>query len=89
MLLMPDKKKMASVILAKMSNKDMPEMKIEKEECDCEETDYSLAMADCMKRLVSAIEKKDHQAMALAFEHAFQILESKPHYENESEEKKD
>lgn len=62
-----------------------PDETPETEEYSDEESNHSEAIEACAKDLLTAIESKDHKAIANALADAFVILEQNPHKEVEHE----
>ena len=61
MMMMPDKKNAAGIIVAKLSPEKKVEEKIEEQK---PQSDYSAAKEDAAKKLIAAFEKKDAKMLA-------------------------
>jgi hypothetical protein len=81
MLMKDEKKKMASLIVAKA----LPGMPKDAES-NPPESDDSIAMKTAGEELLSAIEQKDASGLVEALKSLIDMLESQPHEENEPSE---
>lgn len=69
--ILPDKKKMGAVIMAKMSGDGKDEFKQGEET----ELDSSYAFEDAAKRMISAFEAKDPKSLVSAMKEMYQLCE--------------
>jgi hypothetical protein len=74
MMMLPDKKKMVSVIMEKMKP-EMPKMEIEIEG-EQPQSDYQLAKEDAAKKMIEALDKKDAKMLALYLQDFLDMCES-------------
>jgi hypothetical protein len=81
MMMLPDKKKIASVIVDKMKPKSEEPMEEIKSENN--ESDYSMAKEDAAKKMLSAFEKKDSKMLVAALQDFMDMCEME---EDESED---
>ena len=80
-MMLPDKKKIASVIVDKMKPKSEEPMEEIKSENN--ESDYSMAKEDAAKKMLSAFEKKDSKMLVAALQDFMDMCEME---EDESED---
>lgn len=72
MMLMPDSKRIASLLLSRQA----PVSEKMEEVVETDKTDYKLAQEDVMKRFAGAIERKDYMAMFAAFKDMMEICKA-------------
>jgi len=77
MLLEPNKKRLATVIMSKLDKAMSDEQPVEAEG----ESDASIALKDAMSKFIDCVHSKEVGAAVEHFETLFQIADAKPHVE--------